>query len=67
MLRFRFRSFRLAMMLCAVTAILLLSTSAFATYPGHNGRIAFVGNFTGIWQLYTINPDGSDLFQVTNL
>jgi TolB protein len=67
MLKFRFLSFRLCMMLCAVAAVLLLSTSAFATYPGQNGRIAFVGNFTGIWQLYTINSDGSDLFQVTNL
>lgn len=46
---------------------LLLSIPAWATYPGKNGRIAFIGNFTGTWQIYTINPDGSDLFPLTNL
>jgi len=47
--------------------VLLVGSPAWATYPGQNGRIAFVGNFTGTWQLYTVNPDGSDLFQVTDL
>ncbi len=47
--------------------VLLVCSPAWATYPGQNGRIAFVGNFTGTWQVHTINPDGTDLFQVTNL
>ena len=64
---FKFRSLRLAIAVCVVAVVSFLSTSAFATYPGQNGRIAFVGNFSGTWQIYTINSDGSDLFQVTNL
>jgi len=38
-----------------------------ATYKGVNGRIAFPANTTGTWQLYTMNPDGSDVFRVTDL
>jgi TolB protein len=47
--------------------IVSLTSLSWATYPGKNGRIAFVGNFAGTWQIYTINSDGSDLLQVTNL
>jgi Tol biopolymer transport system component len=36
---------------------------ALATFPGKNGRIAFVFGP----DIYTMNPDGSDLFQITNL
>jgi Tol biopolymer transport system component len=44
--------------------ILLASTiPAHATFPGKNGRIAFVAGP----DLYTMNPDGSDVRQVTNL
>jgi Tol biopolymer transport system component len=32
-----------------------------------NGKIAFFANWTGTSQIYTINPDGTELFQVTNL
>ncbi|HXJ90137.1 MAG TPA: hypothetical protein VMS18_25225, partial [Candidatus Binatia bacterium] len=48
-------------------AITLINSSALAVHPGRNGRIAFVSSLTGTNQLYTVNPDGSDLFQVTNL
>ncbi len=36
---------------------------AHATFPGKNGRIAFVRFNDGIggWQLYTANPDGTDV------
>ena len=53
-----------------VLAALVLSlavTPAQATSPGENGKIVFVGNQSGTWQLYTINPDGSDMVQITNL
>ena len=50
-----------------IVFILFIVNAASATYPGQNGRIAFVAHFTDSWQLYTINPDGSDLFQVTHL
>ena len=64
----RFRSIvRLQFASFWIAIFLLLHSQAWATYPGQNGRIAFVGNFSGTWQVYTINPDGSDLFQVTNL
>lgn len=43
------------------------STPASATYAGKNGRITFVSDLSGTFQLYTINPDGSDIVQVTNL
>jgi len=47
--------------------IAVISSPVFAAHPGKSGRIAFVAGLTGTNQLYTINPDGSDLFQVTNL
>jgi Tol biopolymer transport system component len=39
-------------------------TSAQATYPGPNGRIAFADFNSG--QVYAVNPDGSGLVQLTN-
>jgi len=50
-----------------LASVLLNSPFASGADPGKNGRIAFVANLTGTRQLYTINPDGTDLFQVTNL
>lgn len=51
-----------------LTLIVLSSVrSAWATFPGKNGRIAFVANRNGSWQLYTMNPDGTDIVQITNL
>jgi Tol biopolymer transport system component len=51
-----------------ILLFVLASTSvARATYKGANGRIAFTAHTTGTWQLYTMNRDGSDVFQVTNL
>ena len=47
--------------------IAVINLPALAAHPGKNGRIAFVASLTGTNQLYTVNPDGSDLFQVTNL
>ena len=32
-----------------------------------DGKIAFVGNQSGSFQLYTMNPDGSNMVQITNL
>ena len=57
----------LSVRFCTIAILLLICNRAWATYPGQNGRIAFVGDFAGTWQVYTINPDGTDLFQVTNL
>jgi Tol biopolymer transport system component len=53
-------------MLAAVVFLLTVGT-AHATYAGRNGRMAFVSNLSGTYQLYTINSDGSDMRQITNL
>jgi Tol biopolymer transport system component len=42
---------------------LVLATPATATFPGKNGRIAFVLGP----DIYTMNPDGSGIQQLTNL
>src|SRR4051812_22431098 len=42
-------------------------TTGRAADRGKNGKIAFFANLTGVAQIYTINPDGTDLFQVTDL
>lgn len=47
------------------TAFVSGTTPAQATFPAANGRIVFSDFTTG--QLYTINPDGTGLFQVTHL
>jgi TolB protein len=47
--------------------VLLNAIYALAADPGKNGRIAFVATLTGTNQIYTIKPDGTDLFQVTDL
>jgi Tol biopolymer transport system component len=49
-------------------ALLLIACRAWAAFPGTNGRIAFVANRgAASWQLYTMNADGSDIVQITNL
>jgi len=47
--------------------VLLVANAAWATFPGKNGRLVFVMSVNGGWQLFTINPDGTDLQQLTNL
>src|SRR5262245_38896274 len=53
--------------LMAGLTLFFVSPPASATFAGKNGRITFVADLSGTFQLYTINPDGSDQFQVTNL
>lgn len=53
--------------LSAGLSALLLTVPAKATFPGQNGKIVFVSDRSGSWQLYTIDPDGRDMTQVTNL
>lgn len=42
--------------------LVMLATPARASFPGKNGRIAF-----DFGDIYTMNPDGSDVRQLTNL
>src|SRR5438445_5305572 len=50
-----------------VLACLALAASAEAAYPGANGRIAFQ-RFTSTHSsdIYTMNPDGTDVRQLTD-
>jgi Tol biopolymer transport system component len=56
-----------ALALAAGAALFLAAQQAQATFPGQNGKIAFVGNQSGTWQLYTMDPDGSNQTQITSL
>jgi len=59
------RHLLIATTLCAVLTISALPASA--TFPGKNGRIAFARFDSGIgdFDIYTANPDGSDVQQLT--
>jgi Tol biopolymer transport system component len=59
-------------MLAALRCTALLAVSALTcavAEPGatNSGRIAFVGDQSGSFQLYTMNPDGSEMVQITSL
>ncbi len=55
---------RPALLVLALIAFLTLGANhASATFPGKNGRIAFVQGP----DIFTMNPDGSDVRQLTNL
>ncbi len=56
-----------AQSLIPVLVLLLAICPAWASFSGKNGRIVFVANLGGSWQLYTIKPDGTDMVQLTNL
>jgi Tol biopolymer transport system component len=58
--------FRAAIGAAAVTA-LAAATPAWATFPGSNGRVAFSSNRSGDVEVYSMNPDGSDLQRLTNV
>jgi Tol biopolymer transport system component len=60
-MKFAIRSTSLVLLLAV--SMLVVSTPAHAAFPGKNGRISFVGGF----DLFTMNPDGSDVRQITNL
>jgi TolB protein len=55
-------------LLFLVTALGLLAFAprAHATFPGANGKIAFVSNRDGNYEIYSVNPDGSGLTRLTN-
>ena len=51
---------------CIATQLLVMG-SAFATFPGHNGLIAFQTLTAAGVQIYTVRPNGKDLQQITFL
>lgn len=60
-------STRKVAVLCAALGALLFITPVFATFPGENGKIVFVSDRSGSWQLYEIDSDGGNMTQVTDL
>jgi Tol biopolymer transport system component len=53
-----------SLVLLAIVALVMTTTiSVHAAFPGRNGRIAFIAGP----DVYTMNPDGSDIKQLTNL
>lgn len=52
-----------------ITLLLVLIFAAITPLRmlAQDSRIAFVGNQSGSWQLYTVNPDGSVMSQITNM
>jgi Tol biopolymer transport system component len=51
--------------LAAVISTLWAVTPAYATQPSTNGRLAFVAERHHIWQVFTMDPDGTHIVQVT--
>ena len=47
-------------LLCAACALLVSATPAHATFPGKNGKIAFLSARTGDAEIWSMNPDGSN-------
>src|SRR5437762_1666668 len=61
------RIFAAFVVLGVIAAMFFAASPAYATYPGHNGRIAFQADTGGGNQIYTVRPNGHDLFQVTHV
>jgi TolB protein len=53
--------------LFALLALIATVRPAHATFPGVNGRIVFQSDRSGSWQLYTMDSDGGNILQLTNL
>jgi Tol biopolymer transport system component len=58
---------RLVLVILLVSVGVTGATTGWCADRGKNGKIVFFANLTGVNQIYTINPDGTDLFQVTDL
>ncbi len=56
-----------ALVLSLVVVLAGTAIPAHATFPGHNGRIAFQADTGSGNQLYTVRANGHDLFQVTHV
>jgi Tol biopolymer transport system component len=46
--------------------VLVLAAPAPAAFPGENGKIAFSAWSNGSYEIYTVNPDGTGLTQLTS-
>ncbi|MEW6636195.1 MAG: PD40 domain-containing protein [Actinomycetota bacterium] len=58
----------IAAALAVVAALLIMATTepAYASFPGENGRVAFVSERDGNHDIYTVASDGSNLRRLTS-
>ena len=61
------RAYTAFIILGVMVAAFMVASPAYATFPGHNGRIAFQADTGAGNQIYTVRPNGHDLFQVTHV
>jgi Tol biopolymer transport system component len=62
------KKYRRSVRIVVLTVIAITCTAVLASAANADkGKIVFVSDRTGSWQVYTMNPDGTGLFQVTNL
>ena len=54
-------------LLACLAMLLSAAGTAFATFPGHNGLIAFQAQTSAGVQIYSVRPNGKDLQQITFL
>lgn len=58
---------RTIIVIAALTAWVIPASQANAAFPGTNGRIAFVTDFSRRPQIYTVLPDGTSIRQLTHV
>jgi Tol biopolymer transport system component len=54
------------MMAACLLALVVKVEPSQAAFPGKNGKIAFESFRDGDWDIYTVNPDGSNQTNITN-
>lgn len=59
------RRFRAVLALSLLVGATALASAARAAFPGSNGRIVFASNRNGNFDLFSVNPDGSGITQLT--
>ena len=63
----RTQAFRVAMLATAFLATLIASSAAVATFPGDAGLLMFQADTDAGTQLFTMNPDGTAMRQITHV
>jgi Tol biopolymer transport system component len=57
---------KISSLLAVATLVVALTQPGSATFPGKNGRIAFMFSPTGLGNVYSMKDDGSDVQQITH-